>query len=248
MTALACITTTMPNVRSCTVRGEHVDSCQLETCAGCRPRPARFGILCAACWFDLEHAVADYSAARPRLAAAGGHAVSPERGSTHAGPRLPLTGLEVDLDALDRAHSAIRFPLSLWVSDEAGARAAVTFTRLVHRLLPRHPWKEDPHNLPRTRCPNCSLLTLRELPPTHKGDARTVACKNCGHTLDQSAYEALAAIEAQCCRRCRDTTCNDPECRCHRVAAVPEWMQSTRGEFVPYDPTNPEHRALRDAS
>lgn len=58
----ACITCTMPDVRSCTVRGEHVQWCDgyarrwdretgrtviLDTeCTGCLPRPAEFGHMC----------------------------------------------------------------------------------------------------------------------------------------------------------------------------------------------------------
>ncbi len=247
-----CITNDTPGLRSCTIRGEHRDDplCVRETCTGCAPRPAEHGFLCARCWFNLEHALSDWAAAS-RLLAGVDRAISPDGASrAHAGPRLPFTVLDLDRDAINRLRARIRYPLLAWVSTEEGAADAARLTRAINYALPRHPVREDPHAIARTRCPDCSLLTLVYQPAQYAGDIATVTCSNCGNTLEHTAYEALAAIEAQCCRRCRSASaCTDTACRCHQVAAVPEWQKTARGEHIPYDPDkNPRDVELFDAA
>lgn len=232
---LNCITNDISGLRSCTVFGEHVDDCERPNCTGCVPRSAKVGILCMGCWLDLGEAVSDWAAAAPLLTGIK-RAITPEPGSAHAGPRLPLTPLEQDLDAVLRLHQAITWPLTAWVATEEGAANAVRLARQIRYTLDHHPVREQPHAIARTRCPECSLLTLVYHPASHAGDIPTVVCSNCGNTLEHRAYEALALIEAQCCRRCRGDACSNTGCACHRFAPVAEWERTSKGVHVAYDP------------
>lgn len=54
---LLCITNDLDDLRSCTVRGEHLTVCSDDTCTGCLPRPAEKGLLCYSCAAKLDDAL-----------------------------------------------------------------------------------------------------------------------------------------------------------------------------------------------
>jgi hypothetical protein len=55
---LLCITNEVDGLRSCTIRGEHLTSCQNDACTGCLPRPAEHGLLCYSCAAKFDEALA----------------------------------------------------------------------------------------------------------------------------------------------------------------------------------------------
>jgi Zn ribbon nucleic-acid-binding protein len=73
--ARVCVTNTLPDVRSCTIAGEHLASCDgrgrrydptthlsvptTSACTGCVPRPAKAGYLCESCLSKLTAAIAE---------------------------------------------------------------------------------------------------------------------------------------------------------------------------------------------
>lgn len=250
MTERSCITNHMPDAYACLVTSAHIADCDDEACPGCQPRPATHGRLCESCWFALEHALTDWGVLEAMLAGVD-RAVSPESGARpQLGPRLPLSPLDLDFDAIRRTLASRRtLPPYLWVATDTGARDAVRFTRTVNAATPRHPVKEHPRELEHARCPKCRMRTLVYTPAATPGGDALVKCLRCGLTQDYTAFQRLALIEAQCCRRCRpdatETGCVNTGCACHRFAPVPVWQRTARGEYEPYDPTrNPEHAEL----
>jgi hypothetical protein len=248
---LSCITNTTPGSRPCLTRGEHLPDCDWDECEGCKPREAHRGFLCAGCWDRLEQTDADWGAFL-RLMRGVVRAVTPERGARSVpGPRLPLSPLQVDVDTVTRIEAGRHSVLDMWVSSEAGAAAAVRFTRAARHVMLKHPTREAVSRITRSRCGACQQRTLVYEPPQWEGADATVQCLNygCGNVMDHTAFERLALVEAQCCRRCRgEESCGDAGCTCHRFAPVPEWQRTTRGEFEPFDPTRPEHAELLKAS
>lgn len=55
---LLCITNDVDDLRSCTIRGEHLTTCQNDQCDGCLPRPAEHGLLCYSCATKFDDALA----------------------------------------------------------------------------------------------------------------------------------------------------------------------------------------------
>lgn len=245
---IICITHTMPG-RACTIRDTHTPDCNTDDCTGCRPREAHRGFLCVYCWERLEQTDADWGAFL-RLTNGVARTVMPDTPARSLpGPRLPLTALELDLDAVARAVAGRHEVLDVWVASEDGARQAVRFTRQARHVMRKHPTKETTSRITRTRCPACKQATLVYEPPQWEGADAQVVCLQCGNTMDHTRFEQLASIEAQCCRRCRsDEGCTAGGCTCHRFAPVPSWQQTSRGEFEPFDPTRPEHAELLEAS
>lgn len=252
-TPMLCITHQIKGVRPCTVRDIHYAACERpETCTGCVPREAQHGYLCQPCWGRLERAVSDWAIFH-RTFAGEVRAVQPEPGNGTSKPSstVPLSPLQLAMDAIARFEKSRPGALRLWPTTEAGAEDAVRFTREVEKAIRAFPTKENPSKIPTTRCPKCGRRTLVYEPAAFQGGDASVKCLNheCRNVMDHSSFERIALIEAQCCRRCRsDEGCTNVECTCHTFAPVPEWERTSKGDVVPFDPKNPTHLALTEAS
>lgn len=248
---LLCITHYIAGVAPCMQRNAHFAACSSGTCTGCVPRTAQHGYMCGACWYRLEQAISEWDYQFFPTFAHEVRAIQPEPAvSGKPSSRLPLSPLQLAMDEILRFQKG-RTAAHLWVSTPEGAEAAVRFTRAVEHAVRAFPRTEGMKKIPTTRCPACRQRTLVYDPAHTFGADATVKCLNlaCGNVMDHTAFERIALIEAQCCRRCRDHDgCTNPTCTCHRFAPVPEWERTTKGDFEPFDPTNPEHVDLLEAS
>lgn len=248
---LYCATWRTPGFTKCVVPGKHVnDDLDHSECLGCLPAVAEPGSkLCRACLTVLEQVVASWST---WFAVLGDEvrAFTPESsGRSQPGPRLPLSPMQVEIAVVRQLDTRAGKPVPMWASTEPGAMDALRFRRAASSAMRAHPVKEQAHKLPRTRCPKCKTLSMIYQPPAVPGSDAMVKCVLCGYTLDGEHYEKLAAIEAQCCRRCRsDEGCREGSCRCHVSAPVPAWMLSSSPEqLIELDPLDPADRALKES-
>lgn len=196
-----CITNVLPNIASCVYGGEHQPGCtgrrdDGHECKGCEPKPATRGEVCERCFDRIDHAIQVAAGLRSRLAGVD-HAVTTENGTSVAGPRLPHTAWQLDLDVIDRWQQDRTDPTA-WVETDAGARDAVYFAQAVHRADRAHPTIEVERKLQRTRCPNCNRLTVTWQPPDWYGADVTIACigSDCGWTAtNPDAIDIVTHIE-----------------------------------------------------
>lgn len=212
MSELVCITNEMPDVRACTIRDEHLSTCDdweyryvterydrfgnaIHThvatgkpCKGCMPRPARVGILCHPCWLQLEQALSDWP--RFERTIRGVDRAVRGDGGGHAGRGggyvpIPGTALSVEECLSYLRGGAAWSDARAWVSTEVGARNAVLFTRAAQVAYRSHPIEEAPRKLRRVRCPECGQLSFVRTPPEAATMPVIVRCQNdaCGKTI-----------------------------------------------------------------
>lgn len=246
--AVRCVTWQMRDFAGCLARGAHLaDDLDHSECDGCAPALRSVGGLCSACWTRVEQVVADWDAWEAVLGDEP-RAFTPEPvGRSTPGPRIPWSRMQVDV-AVVRGLDTRRGALARnWVSNDRGAMDALRFARAAASTMREHPRVEGSRRLGRTQCPKCKVLSLIYRPPAAPGSDATVVCAICGYTIDGDRYEVLAAIEAQCCRRCKsEQGCAEAGCRCHVSAPVPAWQQSSRpSETIVLEPGNAWHRRLR---
>lgn len=247
-----CITHWVDDLRPCFRNVHYADCPNPETCTGCVPREAVDGFVCAACSSMITKAIRDWDEFTALLGNET-RAVTPEPGGATAKPgsRLPLSPLQLTFDVV-RRHEASRPSASrLWVTTPHGAADAVRFAKEVRRAVFNYPTRELESQIRSSRCSHCGMLTLVYEPVQTVGGDAFVKCLNtgCGQIMDHLAYERLALMEAQCCRRCRsEDGCTNTGCTCHTFAPVPEWQRTAKGDTEPYDPHNPEHTALVEAT
>jgi hypothetical protein len=243
-----CITHWVDDLRPCFKKVHYADCANPETCTGCVPREAQDGFVCGPCSSDIARAIRDWT---EFVALLGGEAraVTPEPGggTSKPGSRLPLSPLQLTFDVV-RRHEASRPSVDrLWVHTPEGAADAVRFAREVRRAVFNFPTSELDRKIRSSRCPSCGILSLVYEPVQTVGGDAFVKCLNdgCGNIMDHTAFERLALMEAQCCRRCRsEDGCTNTACKCHLFAPVPEWQRTSKGDVEPFDPSNPEHAAL----
>jgi hypothetical protein len=194
---IECITNAIPKVRPCTIRDEHLPTCNDDTCGGCWPCPATRGYLCEDCWDRVDQALATADRLRIHLTGVDRAIQRDLHGTRTLGPRLPLSTVALDLDAIASWQQHYRDDLLHWVSTQHGAEQAIRFARAVHTAAKAHPLEEKPHRLPRTRCPRCNRLTLAWQPPDHFLDLVHIRCLDteCAFECDQASFEAIADIE-----------------------------------------------------
>lgn len=247
---LLCITNSMDDVRSCTIRDQHTVRCDgnvyrwnerkhrwdtIGACTGCLPRLAKVGLLCIVCWEKVEHAFAEWTPARAAMIASVSRTAQPDTAGRTSGPEgyVPIPGTRL---AVEEIRSYLRsFPgrTDMWVSTENGAKDAVRFARVVPAALRTYELEEKAHKIRRTRCPECRQLTLVWTPPTHESARVRVTCKACGAEVPQESFEKLAAIE-------------DPTRSMTPVLIEGGQAVNRRGFFAEdFDPTTrPEHEGL----
>lgn len=201
---LTCITNQLSDFRGCTVREVHYgdllagDSNHAETCGGCLPRQANYGLVCGPCYGRIAEAI-EQSARWFELLDGVDRAVHKDAaGATgKPGSRVPIPPVPLTAEELRSYLRTFTGTVERWVADRAGASDAVRFARAMESAARNHPIAETPHKIRRTRCPRCELLTLVWNPPQYFGGHVTVACRNddCGFEADQSSYEKIAEIE-----------------------------------------------------
>lgn len=209
-----CITNVLHDVASCTHRGEHLPTCpDPANCRGCEPRAARVGFVCLTCYTRIEDALAAWNDLEPALAGID-RAVT--RDAVHQGKpgsRVPLAPVPLDFEAIRSYHASFTGSVERWVAtayldtpDKYGhqqwrgsAVDAVRFARAVQQAERAHPTHEKPHDLTRTRCPECRQGTFVWHPPTFVGSPVTVECQNpqCGRSITrEDSIDTIAYIEA----------------------------------------------------
>ncbi len=252
--SLVCITNDMHDLRPCTIKGQHQIDCdgwayrwnekhqRLEAtgrpCHGCQPREARHGLLCWTCWESVQTAVGGYERLATLLTGID-RAVQRDNGGIRGQSLgyVPIPGVPLALEELESYIRDRHASVDVWVSNPDGAKNAVRFGRAYASALRSHPPEEVAHKINRTRCPACNRISLVWNPPVADGAEVTVICQNpeCGQQLAQSSFETIAAIEKP------DLT----------IAVIIDAGQprNLTGAFAePFDPTNPDHRALIEES
>lgn len=202
-----CADGSVPGVYPCVIQGEHLNTCtgyngRGEECAGCAPRPAERGYLCAKHYDDVEHAYARWPEWRSQVTLGGARLKTADSDGRSSGTlgSVNYHGWMLAADECDRLiRSLEQMPkpsLSQWVFSESGARDAVQFAKAAVRAYEDHPVREQ-SSWVHTRCPSCGLKTLKHFPPAYFPSEVRVTCQNdaCRRDLTQDALEALIEIE-----------------------------------------------------
>lgn len=207
MSELVCVTNIVDGFTPCVEREKHYAVCdgfewrrtdagELATgrvCPGCVPKEALQGQLCWGCWESVRKAVNDsaeymevISGVQCLVSVAGGGGGSSE-------PQLPLPVTALLLDELNSYLRGFHGNADQWVETVAGATDAVKFARAFRAAVKNHPIKEAPHDIKRTRCPDCEQLTLVWFPPAHQNNDVRVSCRNseCDYETDQDKFAEL---------------------------------------------------------
>ncbi len=183
---------------NCTRRGEHLDTCTLDTCTGCWLRTADHGYLCQRHYDRVDHALQAAHRLESALAGVDRAVRAHSSSSTVAGPRLPLTAWQMDLDAIVRARGTTDPDLDDWVRTPQGAKQALDFARLVYAAELRHPLEDRATEMRFVRCGGCLQRTVLLRPPDWYTGHRTLECTDpqCGWaTTDDDHADAGAFIE-----------------------------------------------------
>lgn len=193
MDEIACAANWTDGQPPCTSHGVHLTTCpDQDACRGCQPRPAVHGYLCRNHYERWERAFATIDRLRGLLLTIGnGRAVTADSSSsTHAGPRVPLSALRLDLDALDRQPRGD-------VETPDGASLELLWIRHVNAAAHRHPTEPKRQSLHRVRCADCGQQAVVLDPPPIPGGEQTLRCIKCGWwTRDGEHTEAAAMTEA----------------------------------------------------
>lgn len=224
----------MDDMRSCTRRGDHLNTCANDNCKGCLPREAKHGLLCWNCWERVQQAVA---LCDPWLDATRGLTKVIQRDSSGISGSstgyIPIPSLELARDEIWSYLKTWTTTADNWVASKTGAEDAVRFARAVQTAIRSHPTEEVQHKVNRTRCPKCNVLSLVWTPPTIFGSNVTVDCTNCGHSIPQESFEKLVTIEKPGAKQPADLLMD---------AGAP--LNVDRNLAEPFDPRKPEHAEL----
>lgn len=207
---ITCITVNMTEMNDCVIRDEHYDKCdgaeyfwhtehdRWETtgkpCAGCSPRPAETGLVCAPCWRRITSALAGYPDMARMLAGVDRAVQRDGEGmGAHGGPRVPISPVQLALEQIRSFFTKGGSTPEQWVSSEGGARDAVRFAKAYVSASNAHPTRETPHRVVITRCPDCRQKSLAWNPPASETAEVRIRCRNpeCSYDVDQSTFEAL---------------------------------------------------------
>lgn len=214
----------IPGVRPCAEWGLHRVSCEDHDgytrkpgrCAGCLPKSADRGLLCAAHFDEVEAAVIEWPRWLRLIEAADGRTVSPSGDSTGQPlgySLLPLAYLEVDACQRFLASQGDQ-PLDVWIATEEGARDAIQFALAAKRAYHALEVEERPTKFERVRCPECGLLSLHENPTRELRGSTVVTCQHCGHQLATVKTPAPRWIGSDICNVGRHGDCDRVTCEC----------------------------------
>lgn len=215
---MICIRNDMVGFAPCATRGEHLASCAGGDCRGCRPREAKFGMLCAGCYARIEKALTEHWTFTRMLEGVEVAVTSSGGGGGHAGPRVPLSALRLDRDELWSMVERLPGEADECSRTVAGAEAALLFARRMEQVARTHPWEEKSAPVQITRCPRCAKRSLRWEPPAGPLSPVTVVCADprCGYSMGQDRFEVLADMEDRLTRGRRP------------LGAVEQWVQEFR--------------------
>jgi len=227
----------------CTSRGQHVTECDArDTCRGCLPRAAEFGLLCPWCWQRLNGDIVDAPMIVAHLREIGEPFAQAAPPSDTASYHDPAEGsiLPASWGAADELHADLaswallileEHPdgLNMVGPDEVGAwhtkygavvgvRISEATTRLVRWLLPMLAWCAEREWAADMRKEIASLTatTLARWPmqDTRTRDVAGVRCVRCGEV--SLTYTPTAGV-----RLPFKVACTSPECG--RIYTEAEW-------------------------
>lgn len=215
MTVHPCITYTEPQVRTCTLVGQHEPQCDGreyqwdkaaqddlatgEDCTGCEPKPAIRGYVCGSCYGRISNAMK----AVPEWLEMTEGILTTARAENGGGSALgfvPFTALELDRNEVwEMLGGATEEDVDRWVSTARGALHAVRTASVIRSAMTRHPVRVEQENLDRNRCPSCDKLTLVRIPPRIPFTPDIIKCRDqeCGYKADAEENDILAMSEAQ---------------------------------------------------
>jgi ribosomal protein S27E len=204
-----CITASMDDWRTCTIKGEHriiCDGWQMNAraggwvaCTGCLPKEATVGRLCAACHRRVELALVQWTVEKAEVLRGLERAVAQDNGGIRSASSGHVN-LPAPFLAYEEVESHLRgYPgrLDYWAATPKGAEAAVRFARAATSALNAHELEERTHIVQHVRCPDCEHLNLVWTPPTGVHSRVTVTCQNseCGTVLTQDDVEHAVLLQ-----------------------------------------------------
>jgi DNA-directed RNA polymerase subunit RPC12/RpoP len=215
---IVCITNQLDDFRPCVERDTHfthalgvdepdpvraarIREWHLAECAGCLPRHAEVGFLCRPCAHRVDTALRAYDPFRKALAGVDRAVQTESVTRGRPGSQLPIPPVPLSFEEIDSYRRTFGGSLDVWAATEAGAADAVRYARAMRTAERAHPTEERSHAIRITRCPRCNHRTLVWHPPTRFLGEVVVRCEysdgatDCGYTVDQAAYEEVAAIE-----------------------------------------------------
>ncbi len=197
---------------NCTRRGEHLKTCSADDCKGCWPREANRGYLCQHHYDRVEKALRVADQLADALADVE-RAIKSDTSSTVAGPRLPLSAWQMDLDRIERARAdkttddpatgervlvraGYRDNLDEWLGTFQGALDALDFAYYVHVAEHAHPLEAGMTELRVVRCGGCLQRAVIMRPPDWYTGHRTLECTECGwSTKDDDHASGASYVE-----------------------------------------------------
>src|SRR5690606_26772854 len=107
---------------------------------------------------------------------------------------LPPTWLAAE--EISRLSGELRYWADLEdvANDDYGKDVARQFTREVETALTRWPVEDKPHHVRHVHCQTCAGETIIYRPPEFDGDSVHIACRECGHTLDEDEFKTLVEL------------------------------------------------------
>ncbi|QWT24954.1 hypothetical protein KPL76_06245 [Subtercola sp. PAMC28395] len=210
-----CITNTMTDVRSCTVKDEHQIVCDGyeyrrnpqhggeeatgRECRGCLPRIAQVGLLCYSCYDKVLHAYSAWTEDRRRILASIDRAVQRDNGGVRTAQEgyVPLPGTMLALDEVASYLRTDTGTFTEWLSKPEGAADSLRFARAVTAAQRTHELEEKAHRVQRIRCPKCQQQSLVWKPTMKPDDHVTITCQNssCDAELDQPTFELEESLQ-----------------------------------------------------
>ncbi|SFN66578.1 Rho termination factor N-terminal domain-containing protein [Mycetocola miduiensis] len=227
---LVCITNQMPEVRACTITGEHYDTCDGALCHGCIPREATNGLLCHGCYVRVLDALGKVA---PWWEALQGVDRAVQRDNagvrTQSGPPIPIPPIGLAIDEVFSWYRSYPADVDLWVSSVDGARHAIMFTKTALAAFRAHPIEERTTRVARIRCGECQQMNLIHKPPRHVDDSVHILCP-CGVTL------TLDELEVERERQVRNIA--------NPIIDAGQPITFDRNQAEPYSRENPDHDHL----
>ena len=217
MTPILCVAALgdLDGIRACRPEENlHEEECADRECRGCYPRLATVGFLCEPHARWVEGALDQWDAWERLVAASGGKLVTTSGGGTPLG-FVPLSGLDLTLDELTRLRASQQGRhLTVWVSDEDGARDALWWARAAYRAYRQHETEEQKPRLDKAPCPHCGEITVGVNPVHEDGPWKVVDCVHCGKTIHRELFDAPPTVLSRQCDQRLHGMCSLPECTC----------------------------------
>jgi hypothetical protein len=215
MSDLWCVTNDLPEVRSCTILGEHRVTCSDAACRGCAPIDAHLGYVCVRCFDAIVHELSTWDEFKGLVAAAGGRMVAAEPGASTPTGYSHLSLAVLAIDECERWLASVRgVTVDVWVGSWEGARDAVMFARAAASARRSLPTEDRPVELVRRPCPHCDALVVFMNRTREVGGWTVVECENCGEVLDEIRQEVDRWVGSEPCETHSHGDCERFNCGC----------------------------------